>query len=351
LSFATILFGTQHQQAHITGEGYMLYNDALRQLNQALSDATHHANDDVIVAVAALAISECLVPTSSGNYLKHMLGLETLIALRSPSSFWSQQTMGFRDGVRFMILFASLQAEKPSILARRDWKRAMRSGLSYSQLREQDLYEILADCSVLLSKRNAMLCMWHFDAGKATPQRDELDIQTQALLAHLRAWKKRLDCSVVDHHLKVSSSPKVVETFKGEDSLVMLLMLYNITLIYVVQILASIPVNVGTARAIPLSTKSAGVMKQSDGDMYFIEKRVGALQLCRLLQQHLGGKRALDPHSSNIVLWTVTIAWRELRFDNSAEGDWMRGLLNSKGRQDAAQGMWTTFKCLNSLPE
>ena len=87
LSFATILFGLQHQQNDIARHGYAMFSVALTQLNQALTDTTWHTNNEVIVAVATLALSECLVPSGKNNYLRHIMGLQKLLELRDPSIF------------------------------------------------------------------------------------------------------------------------------------------------------------------------------------------------------------------------------------------------------------------------
>lgn len=157
LSFATILFGLEHQQVDISRHGYALYGVTLTQLNQALASQVPHPNDEVIMAVATLAIAECLVPSGKNNYLDHMMGLQKLIDLQDPSTFWPNKPYGFRNGVRFMLLFASLQVKNPCILARPEWKTAMRVNSSPKELREQDLYDILADCTILLAQSKSIL--------------------------------------------------------------------------------------------------------------------------------------------------------------------------------------------------
>jgi hypothetical protein len=93
-----------------------------------------HTNDEVIMAVATFAISEILVPSGKNNYLRHMIGLQKLLELQNPSIFWPYRNYGFRDGVRFMILLSSLQVKSPCILARAEWKRAMRIHCSPKEL-------------------------------------------------------------------------------------------------------------------------------------------------------------------------------------------------------------------------
>ncbi|KAH7356278.1 hypothetical protein BKA66DRAFT_252723, partial [Pyrenochaeta sp. MPI-SDFR-AT-0127] len=155
LSLATIYFGTQHKQVSITNEGYIMHGAALQQLNNALSDSMSFTRDEVILSVVTLAMLECIVPTGPGNYLKHMLGLEGLLGLRRPDSLrdCSVKTSELYKGIRDMILFASLRTRQPSILAMSEWKTALRVNCSSTELQEQDLYDVLADCTILLSER------------------------------------------------------------------------------------------------------------------------------------------------------------------------------------------------------
>lgn len=317
MSFATLLFGIQHRQADIARQGYAMHGVALKQLNQVLSDATRHTSGEVILAVAALAISELLVPTGPGNYWAHVMGLERLVDLQDPVSFWSTKSPGFCKGVRFMILAAALKLGRPSILARPDWKNAMRRDASYEELEEQDLYDVLADCSVLLAERHAMSPTEKADATKAEEQRDGMERRAYRLLQHLHQWRQRWDSNRLKN--------PVPDTTLSEASLItvatipnlpaaMILMLYNLALMHVLQSLAPLPLEE--------TVKS-----------YHVNERIAAREACRCTQYYLSIRRRLDASAPPIIHWAVAAAWERLRRDDSVEGAWMRDWQISQGER------------------
>lgn len=360
MSFATLHFGIQHRQADIAGQGYAMYGVALKQLNQVLTDATRHTHDEVIVAVAALAISECLVPTGPNNYLTHMRGLERLVDLQDPVSFLAGKSPGFCKGVRFMILFASLQLGTPSILAASDWKKAMRADSSYEKLQEQDLFDVLADCTVLLAERDAVSSAWDPHTITAREQRDDIQQRACCLLTHLHEWRLRWDDDLKNTFYDTPTSPSGSEesqlacnrdpdgslvtaaTIKTVPAAVML-MLYNIALMHVLQILAPLPREGSAPRNVSHQPETAGG--------YPAHERLAAREACRCIQYYISTRRRLDASASPIVHWAVGAVWTRLRRDDSVEGAWMRDLLTRRGRQVVAEGLWTTYKWANSLPE
>ncbi|KAH7346998.1 hypothetical protein BKA66DRAFT_433015, partial [Pyrenochaeta sp. MPI-SDFR-AT-0127] len=360
MSFATLLFGIQHRQADIAGQGYALYGVALKQLNEMLSDATRYTRDEVIVAVAALAISESLVPTGPNSYLTHMMGLQRLVDLQDPVSFWSGKSSGFCKGVRFMILFASLQLGKPSILARSDWKKAMRADSSHEQLQEQDLFDVLADCTVLLTERDAVSSAWNANAIKAREQRDEIQRRACCLLTHLHEWRLRWDSDPKNAFCDTSASPfgskepqfachgdpnRSLVTVAGIATVpaAVMLMLYNLALMHVLKILERLPREDSAPRNALHQPETAG--------RYHADESIAAREACRCIQYYMSIRRRLDASASPIVHWAVAAAWTRLRRDDSVEGAWMRDLLTGRGRQIVAEGLWTTYKWLNSLSE
>jgi len=300
------------------------------------------------------------VPTGPNNYLAHITGLERLVDLQDPVSFWSSKSSGFRKGVRFMILLASLQLGKPSILARSDWKKAMRADSSYEELQEQDLFDVLADCSVLLAERDAVSSAWDADAIKAREQRDEIQQRACCLLTHLHEWRLRWDADLNNAFYDTPVSPsgsKESQSACNEDpdrSLVtvatiatvpaaVMLMLYNLALMYVLQILAPQPQEESAPRNASHEPETAG--------RYHADERIAAMEACRCIQYYMLIRRRLDASASPIVHWAITAAWKRLRRDDSVEGAWMRDLLTARGRQVVAEGLWTSYKWLNSLPE
>jgi hypothetical protein len=367
MSFATLLFGIQHRQPDISRQGYAMHGVALRQVNQVLSDTTRQTRDEVILAVAALAITELLVPTGPGNYWKHMMGLERLVDLQDPASFWSTRSSGFCKGVRFMIVAAALKLGRPSILARPDWKKAVRANASDEVLEEQDLYDVLADCSVLLAERDAMASAEKADPTEANEQRDGIARRACGLLEHLRQWRQRWDRkNLKDPVADTAASPSRPEESQPthndrspEGSLITattipnipaaaMLMLYDLAVMFVSQSLQPLPpleesAATRTTRNVPRQFETA--------KSYQVDERDAAREVCRCTRYYLSIRRRLDASAPLVIHWAIAVAWERLRQDDSAEGVWMRDLLSRKGRQVVAEGLWTTYKWLNSLPE
>ncbi|KIM99876.1 hypothetical protein OIDMADRAFT_71549, partial [Oidiodendron maius Zn] len=157
LSFMLILFGSRHRQDYITCQGYTIYRVALKQLNHALSDSKCFSHDEIIISVFTLTLVESFMPSGPRYYLKHMYGLERLLELRDPSLYNSSKSSKLHRGVGYMILFASLITGRASLLEKEEWKTALRLNCSDEEMKTQDLFDVLADCTVIASERNNML--------------------------------------------------------------------------------------------------------------------------------------------------------------------------------------------------
>ena len=371
MSFATLLFGIQHRQPDISRQGYAMHGVALRQVNQVLSDTARQTRDEVILAVAALAITELLVPTGPDNYWKHMMGLERLVDLQDPVAFWSTKASGFCKGVRFMIVAAALKLGRPSILAGPDWKEAMRANASDEELEEQDLYDVLADCSVLLAERDAMAAAEKkADPTEANRQRDGIERRARGLLQHLYQWRQRWDRKHLESPVAdtPSSPPTVSNEGRPSGSLITattipnipaaaMLMLYDLAVMYVSQSLQPSPPLEESAATTSTKTTTRIDSQQQQQQLetaksYQVDdERDAAREVCRCARYYLSIRRRLDASAPPVIHWAIAVAWERLRRDDSAEGIWMRDLLSRKGRQVVAEGLWTTYKWLNSLPE
>ncbi len=364
LSFALIVFGSQHGKAQITDQGYVIHGVALRQLNQALSDSNCRTRDEVFLSVVTLAMLECLVPTGPKHYIKHMIALERLLELRDPGSHCSPKSSELYKSVRHMIIFASLRMRKPTILARAEWKTVLRAKCSEEELQEQDLFDVLADCTVLIAERDKMLSNWDLDLERSTNQRDKIKRRALSLLTHLRAWKERWDSDGRNSYSETSvvtaglltveeswgdGSPPLLTSFEfSNGSAATMLMFYNTTLIYVFRVLASLPLpveNLGlnSSQSIQDTLQDAGHLDnlwRLSKDEYLAAERLAALEVCRCVPYDLAQKSRLDSCVSPIGNWAVTTAWITLRDVESAEGRWMMDILNMNGREAIAKGLW-----------
>lgn len=355
LSFATILFGQKHRQSDIARRGYAMYSVALTQLNQALTDAMQHTSDEVIVAVATLAISECLLPSGKNNYLNHMMGLQRLVDLQEPRAFWPSKPYGFRDGVRFMLLFASVLLRKPCILARAEWKSALRVNSSPAESREQDLYDVVADCTVMLAKCDGIVATWELDVIRATEQAREVEDQGRALLAQLRAWRSIWDDEMASDTFEITwsppssdSLPSLITGRASTPSRMVQLMLFDVALTTVLQILASLPCE-ALPRGGSLRSASAS-LTQSAREYYASQERLAASEACRCIRAFVEGGGCLNARVPPVLHWAVATAWKSLRYDSSVEGIWLQELMSVKGRGVVADGLWENYQWLESVP-
>ncbi|EAT90314.1 hypothetical protein SNOG_02102 [Parastagonospora nodorum SN15] len=205
-SFATIFFGTKHKQPEITQRGYIQHGATLQQLNRALTEPHCYRYDEIIQSVMTLAIQETLVPSGANLFMKHMQGLEKLLALRDPDLYSPPSTVSLYKCLRHMLLFASLIGGTPSILARPDWKEMFhRHCANDKEEQEQQLYDFLADCSVLASKRDALLKKRTSGDG-VTSDFDEVQRDALHLGDQLRAWRAEWAVDPTNAYVEISSS-------------------------------------------------------------------------------------------------------------------------------------------------
>jgi len=208
-----------------------------------------------------------------------------------------------------------------------------------------------------------MLVNWDLDPERSTHQRDEIKRRALTLLSHLRAWKERWDSDRRNSYSEMSAaiakpakieeslgdgSPPFLTTFEFSNaSVATMLMFYNTTLIYVLRVLASLPLpleNLGLHSsqslqdtlqdAIPLDN-----LWSLSKDEYLAAERFSALEVCRCVPFDLVQKSRLDSCVSPIGHWAVTTAWTTLRGIESPEGRWMMDLLKTNS-QVIAKGVW-----------
>ncbi|KAF2117209.1 hypothetical protein BDV96DRAFT_571709 [Lophiotrema nucula] len=327
LSFAIVVFGAEHHQAAIVDKGYLFLGGALKQLNQALLDPTCYARDEVILSVAALAILECLVPTGTGNHLKHMLGLEKLLELRDPANFSSWESIELYKSIRHMVLFATLRTGKPSIFARPEWKSVLRLYCSDDELQEEELFDVLADCTVLSSELKVLSSERDPNSPQAKHKRNDVEQRALALLDQLHNWKEgrnnveRTRVSEVPTCVP-SSWPKTYE-FSNEAAAVML-MFYNTTLICVLNILASLPTSSCLSH-----------------EFHQFSARRAAMEICRCVPYYTRVRSGQEhPHGSPVAHWAIATAWQVLSDNTSAGEKHMVDLLSIKGKEVTAKALW-----------
>jgi hypothetical protein len=347
LSFATIFFGTNYHQPHILAQGYTMHGVALRNLNHTLSAPGCHVRDDIVVAVIVLAMLEATLPSGPNNYLKHMLGLERLLDLRGPASLanCSYRTSELYKGVRHMILFASLRNRSPSILAKPEWRVVLRTGLSLEEPEEQDLHDVLADCSVLIVATDELAAEGD---GRTMEQLNDVEHKAKELLLSLKKWKQRWDDDVrnicfEEHQSQPSNLPHVPTIYRfGSASIARMFMLYNTALVYVLEVLASMTSSSSDGNDVSNATSQTNVWASVVDEDYHAARRLASFGIAGSITDYLDHLRITGNGQfvSLVVQWAFATALKALGGSQSVEGEWMMSLLDSAESQAFAKGAW-----------
>jgi hypothetical protein len=361
LSFATILFGTQHKAPPTTHTGYTLHSTALHALNTTLSHPSSHTSDAVLLSIITLAIQECLVPTSPKAYLNHMLGLGRLLELRDPTDplQTSPLSLSLYKASRHMVLFAALKTRRSCVFARREWKAALRSCVvGDEETREQDLFDVLADCTVLQVGCDR-LTNWADEDG-FEGLRDEMVRRGLGLRSQLVAW--RLRCA--DGEGKAKAGKEAITTTRtsgaevadldehadGVDEASPLLMLYDTALIHVFRILSSITptrldveqlssptVTISSKESTMTDTQIPYELSPRAREGYTAAERAAAIDVYRHMSR-LGA----HARTSAISHMAVTTAWATLQRDADADanGGTLLDSLRARSRAVTATGLF-----------
>jgi hypothetical protein len=190
------------------------------------------------------------------------------------------------------------------------------------ELQEQDLHDVLADCTALVAEWDGILATWELDLQRDMKRYDELEKKTLALLAHLRAWKGRWDSDGKNTYLEISANeddpPPFLTIFKfSHDSTATMLLFYNSVLIYVLRILNSLP-------------------RDSKAE-YIAAEWSAAVDICRCIPHYLARESRLDLRVVHLAIVTV---WTTLRGGETANGRWIIDVLSTQSRELFAKGLW-----------
>jgi hypothetical protein len=361
LSFATILFGTQHKVSPTTHTGYTLHITALHALNTTLSHPSSHTSDAVLLSIITLAIQECLVPTSPKAYLNHMLGLGRLLELRDPTDplQTSPLSLSLYKASRHMVLFAALKTRRSCVFARKEWKIVLRSCVvGDEENREQDLFDVLADCTVLQVGCDR-LATWTEEDG-FEELRDETVRRGLGLRSQLVAWRLRWADGerrkgAKKQSVREKKEVEIVDQRESEAEIqeasmeaLPLLMLYDTALIHVFRILSSItPTRPNVQQPSPQTTSTsprttAATEAQTPHELstraregYIAAERAAALDVYRHITR-LGAQA----RTSAISHVAVTTAWATLQRDADADGGALMDSLRAKSREVTAMGLF-----------
>ena len=343
ITFATLLFGVQHHQNLILTEGYAMHGVALQRLNKALSVPGCHTSDEVLVSVVILAMLEIYMPSGPRNYLKHMLGLERLLELRDPESLAnaSYATLELYKGVRHMILIASLRNRSPSIFARPGWKAVLRTALSLDTPEEQDLHDVLADCSVLIAASDEAADSQSAKSLRILQTRAEIGRKASELLGFLKSWRDRWDSTEGNFYTEEENPTAIAADVPTKlctiyrftnNSVARMFMLYNTALIYVLQIHSALAVSETD------SSHAASITNEHFQGAI----RTAGIEIARSIADYLKQKRARGEtdFASPVVQWAVLTAWQSLGGTGSREGECMTRMLNGDISYEIVKVAW-----------
>lgn len=351
LSLATIFYGAQHRNFSILAHGYLIHEETLRRLSNALSDPQCYLRDDIILSVISLIILEAFVPTGRKSYLKHMSGLEKLLELRGPNFHRSPRSREMLKGVRRMIILASMKRRQPSILAREEWKSIPWMSEDVAERAEYYLWNVLADYTVLVADYDETM---QNGAGLENvthhQQRESIARRAQDMLGQLHEWK--IAWNTDNQHSQSENSSAIAgvqpiptsgETAPPSQTVLVfqnpstatILMLYNTALIYVLQILSSLP------PAAPQLQSSKDTLPLPPSTNTYTAMKISAAQdIHRCIPYYLSHKSELDTGSLTIAHLAVRTALQTLSGGGPGDGEGMVQLLNMKRGEVYAKGLW-----------
>ena len=263
-----------------------------------------------------------------------------------------------------MTLYPALRTRRASILARPEWKKQLREHVdSNDRLMQQELFDVLADCTVVIASRERII-----SNAETIPEINELGLsklkeKATSLRDQLHCWRERWDN---DERHKVTERPlsdnnlDPLETDLQTDVLpfdttleylddfaAITVMLYNIALIYVLHILAlltspapaGLPYKLSSTTPLqPAFTTKDNIVKdpphfpniwstpittdQSANlpNPYLLAQKTPVLDICRSVPYHL-----INSHrsSSSTLHWAMATIWIKLRGEESVVGRWV----------------------------
>ena len=201
VTFATLVYGSNHRHAGVLEQGYVHYGGAIRKLNEALSEPGCHMRDDVLLSVAVLALLETLMPTVPGWSVMHTAGLERLLELRGPASYNADQSVfQLYKGVRCLLVVNSLHSGNTPVFTQGDWKAAVAAGDLANEVKLQNLFDVLSECKRLATHGTELLLRHHEKSSTAHSAFAALVKKASALLVQLRVLRQGWESQPEEQH-------------------------------------------------------------------------------------------------------------------------------------------------------
>ncbi|KAF2267845.1 hypothetical protein CC78DRAFT_530614 [Lojkania enalia] len=291
LSLSILFFGKQHNLPTTTSRGYRLYGLVLAQLNSHLAMPQFQTTRETILTVLTCNLLEIFLPTGRNHFLKHIRGLESILAMRGPPTLpLSEIDHTIFSGLRTLLVLGGLAMSTPTIYAREEWKAIpSKNSDENSKLRLQIL-NLLADCTRLLHARDAMLAGCNVSVSSLI---DETKLVYQRLEALYMVW-----ASLNDAHMKQSTSIYRMKAQIANKHLATTYMLYHTTAICVLNILDSL----------------------EPSPRYVSLRNASAIKITKCLELKMFEKRPGGVESNTIGFVATKVAWTTLGGFNSPEG-------------------------------
>lgn len=358
LSFATLVYGRRQSRPSVIKKGLTMHGATLQKLNTALSGQISCIDDEVLLSICALALLETLVPTHPKSYLDHMLGLQRLLELRGPNRQASPAACDIYMHIRHMLIFASVRARCPSVFAQPEWKALLRAHCSREQLWEQDLWDVLADCTVLFAKAQQ-----HRVASPSRLMRTKKEavILLDRLHDWRRLWNEEKQYSYLEDTSPLAGLQSALAEFTDgpgpdpplrplnfvNDNAASLLLLYDAILISVSRLLVALYTPNEQRRetdSVPDHSSGEDTAEDSNSSkmQYGSEEVFAALEVCCCIPYSISRgpyyncNNTLTPN----IHWAVATAWMMLGRNESTVGRWITDTLGMQGSNYVAQGLW-----------
>lgn len=149
LSLSAAFYGKQHRQKAITNRGYVAYGNVLRQLNAHLAQAQMQTTNETIMTAVTCMIFEISVSAGSDNFLKHVQGIEAILAARGPPTSPTGADPAMLSGVRILCIFGALAQRRPSVWATDGWSSVPPLHSDEGSVIRHEILLILVDCTML----------------------------------------------------------------------------------------------------------------------------------------------------------------------------------------------------------
>ena len=294
LSLSVTFFGSQNRQDRITHKGYRQYGEVLRQLNSHLTQPEQQLTNETLLTALTCTLLEIFLPTGPFNFLKHQRGIEAIMELRGPPTESTGTTATIFRGLRILSIIAALAESKPSIWARPEWKKAPPAQNTEVGMLQHDIFDILADCTRLISERDVLLA-----SGTARESYEPLLSEVLQVQDNLEALHPRWEALNRSELSKVKNMSDLAKELGVANHVsTTAYMLYHTAHICILRIKESL---------LPSPN-------------YIVERNEAALKIARCLELKEYEKREGAPQSNTIAFVATKVAWQALGGFNTVEG-------------------------------